>query len=201
MNSILKRVSSLAVGVALLAALGLASCSDDRQVIHMSGPVYSSVEDLTAAADVVVVATATDSARRVVEGAGEREDGGIPMMYRVFTVNEVILDPHGFISGDTIDVSLFDTDELIAEQESEIATGDKLLMFLDRVGADEQVAAGETNTIKPLTQVFSPLSSDNGIFDVTGADAITARSSAIGAGISTDTLDTVRETVSQALSR
>ncbi len=35
------------------------------------------------------------------------------MIYRRFTVNEVIGDPRGFISGDTVDAGLFDTDELI----------------------------------------------------------------------------------------
>ncbi len=173
MNPFTKRLTAALTGVALIAAVGAASCSsDDRQVIHTSGPEYSSIEGLSTAADVIVIATATDSARHVVEGEG---DGGIPTMYRVFTVDEVLFDPEGVV-GDTIDVTLFDTDEVIFDGESEIATGQELLMFLDRVTAD---TADEVAAIRPLTQVFSPLSSDNGIFDVSDSGTITARSSAI----------------------
>jgi hypothetical protein len=170
MNPFTKRLTAALTGVALIAAVGAASCSsDNRQVIHASGPEYSSIEGLSTAADVIVIATATDSARHVIVGEG---DGGIPTMYRVFTVDEVLFDPEGVV-GDTIDVTLFDTDEVIFDGESEIATGQELLMFLDRVTADEVAA------IRPLTQVFSPLSSDNGIFDVSDSGTITARSSAI----------------------
>ena len=164
-NSRMMRI--LLMAATLVIAVSTTSCADDdRLLIHASGAEYSSVEDLTVAADVVVIATASDTARHVSEG-------GVPVVYREFTVNEVLFDPSGFVKDDTIDVSLFDTDEVITDQQSEIVRGQRLLLFLG------QVSAEEVATIKPLTQVFAPLSSDNAIFDVSDSGTITARSRAI----------------------
>ncbi len=194
MNPSTSRLGAVLMAVALVAAVATASCeSDDRQVFHVSGAEYSSVEELTLAADVVVVATANDTARHVVEG-------GIPVVYREFAVDEVIFDSSGFVGEDTIDVSLFDTDELVVEQQSDIVEGQRLLLFLDQVSVEEVAA------IKPLAQVFSPLSSDNAIFDVSDSGAITPRSRAITKMRAADTarsdftgtLDAVREVTAEA---
>jgi len=153
-----------------------ASSSTEPTVrVRLSGSYaeYSSVEELAAAADVIVVATAGDIARRAVEGDSADPGSGIPMVYREFSVDDILFDPNGYIEGDTFYVSLFDTDKLIVDEQSDIKSGQRLLLFLDRVSADEVPA------IRPLKQVFSPLSSDNGVFDVNDANEITARSPAV----------------------
>ncbi|GBD83913.1 hypothetical protein BMS3Abin02_00296 [bacterium BMS3Abin02] len=143
--------------------------------IRLSGSYaeYSSVEELAAAADVIVVATAGDTAHRAVEGDPANPGSGIPMVYREFSVDDILFDPNGYIEGATFYVSLFDTDKLIVDEQSDIKSGQRLLLFLDRVSADEVPA------IRPLKQVFSPLSSDNGVFDVNDANEVTARSPAV----------------------
>lgn len=143
--------------------------------VHLFGThaEYSSIEALAKASDVVVVATVGDDVRRAIEGDPDVPDSGIPMMYREFSVNEVLSDPSGYVQGDVIYVSLFDTDKLIVDEQKAIASGQQLLLFLDRVSVDEVPA------IRPLDQVFSPLSSDNGVFDLSSTGEITARSPAV----------------------
>ena len=169
-----KRANTILIGTALVAAISLAACSStsDRVRLDGTGPQYPTVEALTAAADVVVVAIPTDSQRRTVEGDPE---AGLPVVYREFTVGEVLFDPNGFVTSDTIDVSLLDTDQLLVDQQSDIRSGERLLLYLDRI------SAAEVTAIKPLEQVFTPLSYDNGILDVSEAGTLTARSSVLKA--------------------
>lgn len=166
---------SLAIATAGCSSAGSATSITEPARIRLTGAYaeYSSIKALAEAADVIAVATAGAVARRVVEGDPDVPGTGIPMMYQKFSVDDVLFDPNGYVKSDTIYVSLFDTDKLIVDEQKDIGVGQRLLLFLDRVSADEVPA------IRPLDQVFSPLSSDNGVFDVNDAGLITARSAAV----------------------
>jgi len=134
-------------------------------VVLGDATVYESIEDLVEAADSVVVGIPVGEVLRKTE-----EGSGLPMVYWEVEVAEDLLGTASTEPDDTLIVSLLDTDLVVGERFSEFRQGEEVLLFLDRIRADE----GPKGVV-PFDTIFVPLSSDNGVFDLADDGIVVAR--------------------------
>ena len=122
--------------------------------------VYSSVEDLSAVADAVVVGTVQGVMAREVDygiaNTDELNAGGIPTVFYSVAVTETL-------RGDTrsiIIVGAPDPDDTSIEGATALLSGQQVLLFL-RMRTRENAPG-----IKSYETFFAPVSLINGVFDV-----------------------------------
>lgn len=159
------RALSATLGVATIMAASV-GCGVVRSGSASDYPDYPSVEDLTQAADVVVLGTISKQIGTEFDRGGNSEGSvGIPMKFHDVTVTQVL-------AGD-VDKSLvlawIDHAERPEEGLSDVKAGQQTLLFLERR------TPAEAPGIKSQDEFYVPVGGDNGVFDVDG-DIATARS-------------------------
>jgi len=157
----------------------LAGCDgtpEAETTVAIDGAVYATVEDLTGAADVVVVGV-----------VGEQLEGPSvgTAAYHRFAVDDVIA---GDAVPDEVLVWLDLTEATSLDPVRPLVEGSRLVVFADRVLADE------VDEELPAPSVLSPLMYDNGTLDVDG-QTVTARSSRMVDDLGT--LDDLRAAVAE----
>ena len=122
--------------------------------------VYSSVEELTAASDIVVVGTVQGVVSREIDygtaNAYEQSGNGVPIVFSGVAVTETLRGDARSI----IIVGAPDADDSSIEGATALLSGQQLLLFLRQ--RTREVAPG----IKSYETFFAPVSLCNGVFDV-----------------------------------
>jgi hypothetical protein len=131
-------------------------------------PVYSKVETLSAASDLVVKGIVNRVVAREVDygtsNPAERHGPGMPTVFYEVDVVETLLGE----AGKTIIVAAPDSEKIIIpDQSTPLQAGQEVLLFL----ASEDGAPG----LKPFDQFYVTVSLDNGVFDVLANDAVQPR--------------------------
>ena len=155
-------IASLAVTVIWI---GWANLRPDPDIpygkLHVSMPVYSSIGDLTAQADAVVVGTVHDVAAKGVSRGAEGDGIPIPFTLYEFEVTETL---KGQAKG-SIYIFRSDPDMFPGESLTELREDQALTLFLG-----ERRTQTYTDVTIPADRFYVPLSFDNGVFDIsTGA--------------------------------
>ena len=163
-------IAASAIGVAswfAVAALRSGTNDQEMTVRSLSMNRYSTLEDLSESADVVVLGTVRSIA---ATGIGRGSEGeGNPMPYTIYEL-EVQETFKGGVSGTIYvgrtDPSYFE-DSLVFDDAplTKLNTGEKVVLYLRKLNADVE----PTIPIEGLDYVYVPLSLDNGVFDVSGA--------------------------------
>lgn len=160
--------------VALLAAVAVTwvlSRDEANTSMTMSFDfvVYTELEELAAASDAVVIGVVGPVLDREVDfgtaAINERVGDGIPVVFYEVRVLEIL---RGDVA-DTIVVSGPDTDAISSTEVTPLRLGEKVVLFL----------AEQTNADAPGITAFdffyTPVSLDNGMFDVSADDLATPR--------------------------
>jgi hypothetical protein len=153
--------------------------------------IYTSIEELCASSNLDAVVSGT-----VKSVAGHDTNKGIPLVFYEFEVSEVLF---GNVD-ETIIISLIDTGTKVKTSLDDSITpfieGEKLLLFLG-----ERDSSG-LSCGSPFYHFYSPVSYDNGVFDILLGDLVSPRMQwafkPIGGTdeLITFTLDEIREIVS-----
>ena len=174
-------LSSLMLIVLAVAAFLLAACSTvtptattavpNTQVggagASVDMPVYSSIEQLSAASDLVVLGTVKGIVAREVdygsEGPGEGQGQGQPIVFYEIEVNETLRGK----AGATVVMAAPDVNEISTGGEATaLRSGEQVLLFLV-----EEDAPG----ITAYNDYYVTVSLDNGVFDRLDGDMVTPR--------------------------
>ena len=172
-------LAALTVGV-VAAILVLRDDDPGIRYASFSSPTYSSLEDLVAASDLVVVGTVTGVAARGEDyrttdrdELADYERAGIPPLPLVFyeiAVSETLKGQHTtpiFVRG-------YDTERLITAEASILRTGERVLLFL--VGREIPPGLRFTDSSLPTDQtVYLALGHDNGVFDISDNGTVRPR--------------------------
>lgn len=138
--------------------------SDKIKVIKLTMPIYGSIEELSDAPnlDAIVVGT-------VKNIAGHDTNKGIPLVFYTFEVSEVLF---GNVD-ETIIISLIDTSSKTKTSLNDYVTqfneGEQLLLFLS-----ERDSSG-LSCGSPFYHFYTPVSYDNGVFDILDGDVAKPR--------------------------
>jgi hypothetical protein len=134
------------------------------EAVNVDMFIYSSIEELCASSnlDAVVIGT--------VKGIADHDvSNGIPVVFYEFEVTEVL---HGVADG-TIIVSMIDTSTEIKTSLDDSVTpfiaGEQLLLFLG-----ERDSSG-LSCGSPFYHFYTPISYDNGVFDILDGDIVSPR--------------------------
>lgn len=148
------------VSFALMGLLG--GCGREASITAVDGDfeIFESIEALAREADSVVVGTIGEVLLRKVNPSG-----GLPHIYLELIVDKVFLGPER--TGQKITIDMLDADSIDFEQVTPLRNGDAVVLFLDRITADE----GPSGVV-PFDVVYVPLSLDNGVMDVSGDHAV-----------------------------
>lgn len=166
-------VASVIVCTALVAACSSSSRNHalpSQTTLTGSSKAYLSLEALTEAADVVVTGVAAEVQERFVENGGDPANPGWPGLFQSFRVERILKAPAELMGQSDVTLVLSDIDvsQNVDKRDSEkIAPGDRLLLFLRSV-------SGPVNG--RVVTALIPLSSDNGIFDLTNNGTARPRS-------------------------
>lgn len=154
---------------ALVAAtITLAACSGPTTQSQSDGPLYDSVADLAAEADLVVRGLVGALRGTEVDDGGNSGGGGIPLAFYDFDIGTVIA---GSAPNNTIAIAWLDLAKT-DDGRSALESGDELVLFLDhRTSAS---APG----IESESDFYVALGADSAVFDVEGANVI-ARSASV----------------------
>ncbi len=174
-------LSFLMLIVLAVAAFLLAACSDaaptattaapNTQVggagASVDMPVYSSIEQLSAASDLVVLGTVKGIVAREVdygsEGPGEGQEQGQPIVFYEIEVNETLRGK----AGATVVMAAPDVNEISTGGEASAwRSGEQVLLFL----VDEDAPG-----ITASNDYYVTVSLDNGVFDRLDGDLVTPR--------------------------
>ena len=178
-NMVVAFGSVVAVGVlvGVLVApqfLSFASSDDGSSLFTPGGavdmPVYSSIEELSAASDLVVLGTVEGVVAREVDygtaDPDERHGKGIPVVFYEVTVDETLRGE----AGSTIIVGAPDVDQVsMGESATALRSGQQVLLFL------EEQTAEDAPGITAYDQYYVTVSLDNGVFDRLGDDSVRPR--------------------------
>ena len=174
-------MSPLIPSILGLAVLGLAACStaaptEPLERTQTAGPnlsetadmtVYSSIERLSAASDLVVVGTVKEVVARELdygsEGPGEGQRQGLPVVFYEVEVNETLRGK----AGATVIMAAPDVDEIsMGGEATALRSGQQVLLFLVR---------GDAPGITAYDNYYVTVSLDNGVFDRLDGDLVTPR--------------------------
>jgi lipoprotein signal peptidase len=129
--------------------------SDKIKVIKLTMPIYGSIEQLSDAPNLDAVVTGT-----VKDIAGYDTNKGIPLIFYTFEVSDMLF---GTID-ETIIISLIDTSSKtktsLNDYVTPFAEGEQLLLFLGERDSSS-LSCGS-----PFYHFYSPISYDNGVFDI-----------------------------------
>lgn len=138
-------------------------------------PVYSSVEELTAASDAVVIGTVKGIVGHEVDygtsdpgkkyGQFKDEILGVKMVYYRITVTQTLLGK----TPNTIIVAHMDMDQTICDEVTPLRVGEEVLLFLQ--GKTPEKAPG----LKLYKNFYVTVSLDNGVFDVLDDNTVQPR--------------------------
>ena len=174
-------MSPLIPSILGLAVLGLAACStaaptEPLERAQTAGPnlsetadmaVYSSIERLSAASDLVVVGTVKEVVARELdygsEGPREGQRQGLPVVLYEVEVNETLRGK----AGATVIMAAPDVDEIsMGGEATALRSGQQVLLFLVR---------GDAPGITAYDNYYVTVSLDNGVFDRLDGDLVTPR--------------------------
>jgi hypothetical protein len=168
-----KIVLAVVVVAAVAVAMWLLRSSDDGEQLHgsFSSPVYPSIEDLSAASDLIVQGEIVSVLGReldfgtadVAERIGEV---GVPFAYYEVHVSDVL---KGEAPG-TIVVGKVDGERLISDEVTPLEPGDTVVLFLM---AQEREKDSPGLTMYDF--YYTSLSLDAGVFDVSPDGSVTPR--------------------------
>jgi hypothetical protein len=159
-------VLSAAVCAASLAITGCrGSSGGDDPGMTADGPIYDSIEALTAAAEVVVLGSVGEVRGTEVDDGGNEDGDGIDVTFTSVTVDEVLSGRATTVqAGDTLAVG-------VSDAASELSEGDEMVLFL------EQLTHADAPGIDTEDVFYVIIGIDaNGAFDVQDG-AVIARSS------------------------
>jgi hypothetical protein len=176
----------LAVAVGLVLAFSVfgrwpkdgGRVGSERPSIDASGPEFLSVERLGRAAQVVVVVEMVGIVAREVDRGGDPEVDpvsgepipGFPVMFVGARVESVIDTPSDVMDrvevGSVIPILRFDSSAVQFEGESELADGDRFVLFL------EYRAPESAPGISSVDGFFTVLGGDDGVFHIIDGRAI-----------------------------
>ena len=173
-----------AVTVGVVASILMLRDNDPgTRYASFSSLVYSSLEELVAASDVVVVGTVTGVAARGEDYGttdpdelADYERAGVPPRPVVFyeiAVSETLKGLHTtpvFVEG-------FDPERLVAAEISTLRAGERVLLFLKGRRLDEKAPALRFTASSLPTDVtaYITLGLDNGVFDISVSGAVRPR--------------------------
>lgn len=177
------RMRTTIAAPAILALASLAGCgsagpgtygADDAEPsVHtrVTYEAFESIRSLSVSSDVVVTGTVGDVLTRADDTGGNTATGaGVPMVYYEFQIDRVL-------SNDKVDpvvvLGRLDADALGINEQTVVRAGQDLLLFLDRVAPTT-----ESNNAVNAGVVYTTLSGDNGVLDISG-DTATARSAVL----------------------
>lgn len=173
--SILALLAVLAVGAG--AFIGWHGNSSETQQLHgtFSAPVYPSLAELTAHADVVVEGVIQRVAAREMDygtadpaerAEAERTGGLVPFVYyEVLVIDELKGNTPGMIV-----VGSVDGERLISHDVTPLRTGDRVILFLV-----VQVSLQDSPGLTLFDTYYTTLGLDAGVFDVTAEGTVIAR--------------------------
>jgi hypothetical protein len=190
----------VALAAALLVVWFLRRNNAPTVGAYVDAPVYSSFEELAAASDAVVVGTVSGVAAREVDygtdNPTERDGPGIPVAFYEVNVTEVLL---GQTQAKVI-VGGPDGEQIVSESVTPFRAGETVMLFLREQTHED--APG----ISSYDFFYTPISLDNGVFDLLSGDrvrprmpeAFTESATDVGAvGAPVFTLNEVRARVSE----
>ena len=168
--------SILGLAVLVLAACSTAAPTEPLERTQTAGPnlsetaditVYSSIERLSAASDLVIVGTVKEVVAREVdygsEGTGEGQGPGLPVVFYEVEVNETLRGK----AGATVIMAAPDVDEIsMGGEATSLRSGQQVLLFLVREDAPG---------ITAYDNYYVTVSLDNGVFDRLDGDLVTPR--------------------------
>jgi len=173
--SILVALTVLAVGAGAFAVWYGRSSKTEQLHGSFSAPVYSSLEELTASADVVIEGVVQGVGGREMDygtadpaerAEAERTGGLVPFVYYEIRVTEEL-------KGDTPDIIVVgnvDGDRLISHDVTPLRTGERVILFLVL-----QVSAQDSPGLALFDSYYTTLSLDAGVFDVMANGTVQAR--------------------------
>ena len=128
-------------------------------------PMYGSVEELSAASEVVVLGTVTRLAGKEVDYGTSGEDKGIPLTFHEVDVHEALKGE----TGGTIVVVTEDTENSDVRNLTPLRVGETVILFLvDRTPEDNL-------TVTSFNHFYLPIALDNSVFDAVGEGAFRPR--------------------------
>ncbi|MBA3551999.1 MAG: hypothetical protein H0W27_03890 [Actinobacteria bacterium] len=160
--------------VALVAALLLAWLFPLKNARTLGthffdAPVYASFEALAAASDAVVVGTVGGVTAREVDygtdNPAEQGWNGIPVAFYEVDVTEVLVGQ----AQPTIIVGGPDGEQLVSDSATPMRAGERVLLFLREQTTED--APG----ISSYDFFYTPISLDNGVFDLLAGEAVQPR--------------------------
>jgi hypothetical protein len=165
----------MALGAAAFAVWHTSSSKTEQLYGSFSAPIYASVEELTANADVVVEGVVQGVAGREMDygtadpserAEAERTGGLVPFVFYEIQVTDEL-------KGETPDVIIVgnvDGDRLISAEVTPLRTGERVILFLVW-----QVSAQDSPGLALFDSYYTTLSLDAGVFDVTTNGKVQAR--------------------------
>lgn len=164
-----KRIIYPVIAGVLACLVVLAGCfivqgqaAPSQQFTTVDMPIYNSIEELTAASDVVVIGTVKGVFSRYInfgqDGKPEWDgDVGTPaVVYEVEVTKGLKGEPDNSIFVDTIDAA-----SIICEDNSALKDNDQFILFLQ-----ERASGDWPNVPSPSDKFYVITSFDNGVFDV-----------------------------------
>ncbi len=132
-------------------------------------PVYSSIEELSVASELVVLGTVAGVVAREVDygtaNPDERHGEGVPSVFYEVAVTETLRGE----AGSTIIVGAPDVDKVLMSEATALRSGQEVLLFLLEQTPED--APG----ITAYDHFYVTVSLDNGVFDRLGANSVAPR--------------------------
>lgn len=141
-----------------------------RALVTIDMPSYSSVEELSAASDAVVIGTVKGVVGHEIDygttdPAAKRYSMGMPIVFYEVNVTDILKGE----TSKTIIVGTLDPDKLLCESVTALRTNEQVLLFLA-----EQTPENAPG-IKTYDHSYATVSHDNGVFDVLSGDLVQPR--------------------------
>lgn len=172
-------LASLIVAVVWFAIPGPAASPSQVATIDM--PIYTSIEELTAASDTVVIGTVKGVAGRVVDygksDPAERFGMGVASVFYEVNVTDVLKGG----TDSTIFVYTLDPEIICSESSSALRANERVLLFLG-----ERKAENSPTIVSPCDKFYVIVSLDNGVFDVLPGGIVEPRMPEVFAKYSAD---------------
>ena len=151
-------VTLITVAIMIMVSVGMTFRHESQlSAIHFDMPVYTTVEDLAADANLIVYGTIGPVVSRQIDyGSATMKTDGIPMVFHQVKITETLKGPVHH----TVVVAVPDKDKIAFVGHSpDLKRNQGMILFLQSESAT--TAPGVT----PLDNMYTPLSLDNGMFD------------------------------------
>jgi hypothetical protein len=165
-------VSLAGCGVIATTSCGSGDAKQLAPRIDGSSKSYRSIEALAERADVVAVGYAGGVTERFEDNGNDPANPPLPGLFQSFRIEKVVKAGADITSGSEVSLALLNTDKVRSESDVRLEPESRLLLFLYK-------ASGPINGTQRAALV--PISSDNGIFDVSGDGVVKPRSSRVRA--------------------